>query len=45
MGQYTWYVYSCVGIVVLSLAWLGLVTLWQHRQTYKNLKRAIPTCH
>lgn len=44
MGQYTWYVWSSVGIVMLSLAWLAIEALWQQRQIHAKLKRAQSVC-
>ncbi len=40
MGQYTWYVWSSVGIVLAGLAWLTLSAILQHRQVNEQLKRA-----
>ncbi|MCS5711398.1 heme exporter protein CcmD [Candidatus Berkiella aquae] len=42
MGQYTWYVWSSVGLVLASLAWLAINALWQHRQVRKQLQQVNP---
>lgn len=44
MGQYTGYVWSSVGIVLLSLAWLAVNALWQQRQVQAKLKQAQNAC-
>lgn len=41
MGQYTWYVWSSVGLVLLSLGWLAIQAVLQHRRIQQHLKRAI----
>ncbi len=44
MGQYTWYVWSSVGIVLFSLAWLAMNALWQQRQVQAKLKEVQNAC-